>query len=317
MTARSLDVLSLGEALVDLLPDRRGRLRDCDSFTPHSGGAPSNVAVGCARLGLRTGFAGVLGDDEFGRLLERKLLGEGIRTHLRFTKDAPTGCWFIALDENGNRSFFSPSGPGSADKLVSVDDVRQAPIADANFLHCGSSSHVRPEAREALHVALSLAREAGTQTSFDPNVRPHLWKDPRELRAMCLRAFPLCDVVKLSDEESEAALGEADPHRALSALADLGVGLACVTLGPKGAIAQRGADRFEIAAPKVEVVDTTGAGDGFVAGLLSLIAGQGAPRVRDLPRETLEDALHRACAVGSRVCTHLGAVGGLPFAQDL
>ena len=101
---RRLDVLCLGEALVDLLPDRRGRLRDCDAFVVHSGGAPANVAVGLARLGRRTGFCGVLGDDEFGRLLERKLSAEGIACDFRFIKEAPTGMWFIALDATGNRS---------------------------------------------------------------------------------------------------------------------------------------------------------------------------------------------------------------------
>jgi len=81
----TLDVACFGEALVDLLPDRRGRLRECESFQAHSGGAPANVAVGLARLGLKTAFVGVVGEDEFGHLLQRKLSGEGIQADLRFT----------------------------------------------------------------------------------------------------------------------------------------------------------------------------------------------------------------------------------------
>jgi len=97
-----------GEALVDLLPDRRGRLRDCERFEVHSGGAPANVAVGLARLGLATAFVGVVGEDEFGRLLERKLKAEGIDARLRYTAEAGTGLWFVALDARGDRGLRGP-----------------------------------------------------------------------------------------------------------------------------------------------------------------------------------------------------------------
>src|SRR5690349_24776004 len=102
------EVLCFGEALVDLLPAEgvgsagasagfRGRLRDCERFEVHSGGAPANVAVGLARLGVRSSFYGVVGEDEFGHLLERKLRDEGVDARLRFAPEARTGLWFVAL----------------------------------------------------------------------------------------------------------------------------------------------------------------------------------------------------------------------------
>ena len=112
------DAVCFGEALVDLLPDRRGRLRDCERFEVHSGGAPANVAVGLARLGLATAFVGVVGEDEFGHLLARKLAGEGIEARLRFSPLSRTGVWFVALDEKGERSFFAATGADSADNPV-------------------------------------------------------------------------------------------------------------------------------------------------------------------------------------------------------
>src|SRR5207237_2501014 len=136
------DVLCFGEALVDLLPDQRGRLRDCERFEVHSGGAPANVAVGLARLGVPTAFCGVVGDDEFGQLLARKLRDEGVDTRLRFAAEARTGLWFVALDERGDRTFFSPGGLDSADKTISRQDALAAPIPDARWLHCGSSCHI-------------------------------------------------------------------------------------------------------------------------------------------------------------------------------
>ncbi len=314
---RRLDVLCLGEALVDLLPDRRGRLRDCDAFAVHSGGAPANVAVGLARLGRRTGFTGVLGDDEFGRLLERRLSAEGIACDFRFTKEAPTGMWFIALDAAGNRSFFTPTGASSADKRLGLADVRRAPIAETAWLHTGSSCHLLPEAQEALIAALTAARAVGTRTSCDPNVRAHLWKDLADLRALCARAFALCDLVKLSDEEAALVLGETEPERMLGRLVDgFGVKLACITLGPKGAIARAGSERLEVLAPEVEVQDTTGAGDGFVAGLLSRLSAPDAPALEEWSRPRLHAALRLACAVGSRVCTQPGATAALPTAAE-
>lgn len=303
----ALDVLCFGEALVDLLPDRRGRLRDCERFSVHSGGAPANVAVGLARLGLRAGFRGVLGDDEFGHLLERKLREEGVETSIRFIREARTGLWFVALDARGERTFFSPGGGDSADKMIAEEDALAAPVEQAHWLHCGSSCHIRPEGLRALQLVVKRARAASVRVSFDPNVRAHLWRDLRHLRALCESIFPLCTVVKLSDDECEACVGERDPERAAQRLRDLGVRLVCITRGERGASALRGERWFHTAAPAVDVMDTTGAGDGFVAGLLSRLAREPDPN-----DEALEAALAFGCTVGSSVCTKLGAVAGLP-----
>src|SRR5260221_6195850 len=187
-----IDAVCFGEALVDLLPDRRGRIRDCERFEVHSGGAPANVAVGLARLGSRTAFVGVVGEDEFGRLLERKLTAEGIETRLRFSPQARTGLWFIALDQNGDRSFFAPTGADSADKLIESGDVERVP--EARIFHCGSSAHLLAPARDVLRLAVRRAKERGMIVSFDPNVRAPLWRDPRDLTALCRDVLPLCDV---------------------------------------------------------------------------------------------------------------------------
>jgi fructokinase len=270
------------------------------------------VAVGLARLGLRTAFCGVVGEDEFGHLLERKLREEGVDVRFRFAREARTGLWFVALDERGDRTFFSPGGGESADKLVREEDALAAPVADATWLHCGSSCHVRVEGQRALEAIVRRARDASVRVSFDPNVRAHLWRDLRELRALCERVFPLCALVKLSDDECEMCTGERDIERAARRLRDTGVSIVCITMGERGAMVLRGDRWFRSAAPRVEVVDTTGAGDGFVAGILSRLARD--PQPSD---EALQAALELGCAVGSSVCTKLGAVAGLPRADRL
>jgi fructokinase len=295
-----IDAVCFGEALVDLLPDRRGKLREVSRFEACSGGAPANVAVGLARLGMQTAFVGVIGEDEFGHFLARQLRSEKIDARLRFTPKAITGLWFVALDEKGDRTFFAPTGADSADKFLELQDVKRIP--DSRIFHCGSSAHVLPGSGEVLLAAMHEARARESIVSFDPNVRAHLWRNLSDLYDLCQRAFPVCDIVKLSEEELRPCLGLDDPHQALDALHERGVKLACITLGERGALARRGSERVQVPAPKVEVVDTTGAGDGFVVGLLSSDPLDG----------DLRQVITRACEVGSAVCTRLGAIAGLP-----
>jgi fructokinase len=315
MMARELDVVCLGEALVDLLPERRGLLEDCDRFEACAGGAPANVATGLARLGARVAFRGVIGDDPFGRLLVRKLEAEGVRCAFRLTRERPTGVWFVALDARGERSFFSPNARFSADKLIAPGDVDRALLARATWLHVGSSAHVLPDGQTALREAIAAARALGTRVSFDPNVRAHLWDDLGALRRLCADVLPACSLVKVSEDEAEVVTGEADPARAAARLATLGVPLVCVTLAERGALVRRGEDFLHVTAERVEVVDTTGAGDAFVAGLLAAIRGGGP--VEALPRADLERAIAFANRVAGRVCTRVGAVAGLPRAADV
>lgn len=312
--ARDLDVVCLGEALLDFLPDRRGALEECERFSPCPGGAPANVATGLARLGARVAFRGVLGDDPFGRLLVRRLEAEGVLCRFRLVADAPTGLWFVALDARGERTFFSPNARFSADKRISPDDVDPALLARARWLHVGTSAHVLPGGGEALRAAVAAARAAGARVSFDPNVRAHLWGDLADLRALCDDVVLSCALVKLADDEIGPCLGERDPERALDRLVACGAELACVTLGAEGAVARRGADLFRIPGERVEAIDTTGAGDAFVAALLARLA---RVDVRSAPAADLERALRFANRAAARVCTFVGAVAGLPRPGDV
>jgi fructokinase len=310
-----LDVLCLGEALVDLLPDRRGRLEECERFEVCSGGAPANVATGLARLGLRVAFRGVVGDDPFGRLLARKLGEEGVACSFRFAPERPTGMWFVALDEGGERTFFSPNARFSADKLIEPADVDRALLSRARWLHLGSSAHVLPAGQAALRAAVDAARDLGVLVSFDPNVRAHLWGDLAPLRRLCRDLLPACAVAKIAEDEAELCTGEADPELAAARLVETGVGLACVTLGDRGALLRRGDDVVRAPAERVDVIDTTGAGDAFVAGLLAAICREGDPRA--IGAAEIGRAARFATRVAARVCGRFGAVAGLPRAGEI
>jgi fructokinase len=159
---------------------------------------------------------------------------------------------------------------------------------------------------------VAAARELGTLVSFDPNVRLHLWDDVAPLRALVADVLPCCDLAKVSDDEAELCTGTADPERAAARLVEMGVGLACVTLGERGAILRRGDDVVRVPAERVEVVDTTGAGDAFVAGLLASLTRWPSMSVPELER-----AAAFACRVAARVVERVGAVAGLPRAGEI
>ncbi|AKQ67012.1 Fructokinase [Myxococcus hansupus] len=315
-----LDVVCFGETLVDFLPAAPGqRVRDVSAWHPCSGGSPANVAVGLARLGLRPAMLGVVGADEFGHFLRERLAAEGVDvSHLRQTAEARTGLVFISLDAKGERSF-TFFRTRSAEFLLGQADVDAAFVQGAKAVHCGSNSLQWQEAREAAVRILGLARDAGRIVSCDPNLRLHAWEDTSELKGLLARMLPLCTVVKLSEEEIGFVTGTEVPEEALARLAEMGVLLPVVTLGARGAVLLWKGERHHVPAPQVPVMDTTGAGDGFVAGFLhGLVHWYGnTEALRGASADELTALARFACEVGARVVEKLGAVEGLPRVETL
>jgi fructokinase len=316
-----LDVLCFGEVIVDFFPEARGiLLADAERFVRHLGGAPANVAVGLARLGARAGLMTLVGADEFGRFLVGALEREGVDTEGVGThRTARTGITFVAVGPRGERSFLFYRHP-SADQLVAEHDVDPALVARARVLHYGSSTLAREPARAATRKALAAARAAGAVISCDPNLRLHLWADPTEAAPLLRQTLAETDLVKISDDELAGVVGTSDVEAGARALRELGVGLAVVTLGERGCYYDgAAAGTGWVRGHKVEVVDTTGAGDGFVAGLLADLL----PRLRaggrpaTLDRAAVTAACGLANRVAARVVTRFGATAALPCAGDL
>ena len=317
-----MDVVSLGEALVDFLPNRRGQLvREVTQWTPCLGGAPANVAVGVCRLGGKSGLVGVTGEDEFGHFLKQGLKKEGVDVrHLRQTAEGKTGLGFVSLTKSGERSF-TFYRTRAAETFLDRRDTSGARkyLRATKVLHVGTNSLIHAAARAAVSDAVKDAFEAGQITSTDPNLRLHLWKDPAVLRRLLGVLFKRCAVVKLSDEEIEFVTGTRDVETALRWLEDKGVVVGLVTLGAKGAALRFGGETRYVQARKVKVIDTTGAGDGFTAGFLygvtQLYGTRAALESADI--DALEGHARFGCLVGSHVVTRLGAVAGLPTRKQL
>jgi fructokinase len=304
------DVICLGELLIDFVPTVTGTtLIDAPAFRKAPGGAPANVAVGLARLGVPSAFMGKVGDDPFGHFLASTLAGAGVDTApLRFSSEARTALAFVSLRADGEREFMFYRHP-SADMLLTPEEVDEAAIRNAKLLHFGTISLISEPSRGATLHAIELARDAGCLISCDPNLRLALWPDAAAAREGLLLGISEAQVVKISDEELRFLTGSDDPAAARQQLWHDRLELMVVTLGAAGCVYFTSGFDGVVVGFSVAAIDATGAGDGFVAGLLhGLLTDRGVPgdeaRLRQLCR--------LANAVGALTTTERGAIPALP-----
>jgi fructokinase len=301
-----------GEAFIDFVAQSRvGDVGASELFRRAAGGAVANVAAGVARLGGQVCFVGTLGRDPFGRYLMRTLAHEGVNLDGVRLVDAATTLAFVARDEEGRPDFMFVRSPG-ADSLLSVDDLPRDTIRRARIFHFGGVLLSRGPARTACLEGAKAARAAGALVTFDPNVRPALWESPEDMRHWTLAGCAEANLVKLSDDD--ARLLGLDAQQAPRALLTDVTRAVVLTRGGQGAefVTARGG-HGSVAAPRVRVVDTTGAGDATMAALLWRLQ-----RAERDPWETLlEDAVRFACAAGAFACQREGAIPSLPGVHDV
>ena len=298
--AVSTPVLVVGESLVDIV-------RRADGSTDrHPGGSPANVAIGLARLGHPVRFATRIGTDPDGAAVRAHLEGDGVVLAEGAMVDAATSTATAVLDATGAASYV----------FDLVWDLPAVDVADAGHLHTGSIAANLAPGAAGVHELVAAAR-AGATTSYDPNLRPRIIGAPDDERPGVERLVALADVVKSSDEDL-AWLYPGEPVEAVARRwATSGPALVVVTRGAAGASAWLASDpeRVVTAAPRrVDVVDTVGAGDAFMAGLVSSLLDQGllggtAQRraLRAAGAADVGAALERATLTSSITCGRPGA----------
>lgn len=255
-------VIAIGEALGDLVPNQDGM------YELHPGGAVANVAVNLSRWGIGCGLVTRVGSDFVGDFLLEFLRRNGV--DVRFVRRKPgarTGLVFVSLDERGERDFTFYGRP-SADQFVSTRDVTTAYIRSCRVLHYGSISMMSPPSRSATLKAIRIARRLGRIVTYDANVRLNLWERRhgaarRQIRTLYRHA----DVVKLSVEELRFLFdASAESPRLTRIFAPQQV--VFITGGQDGCHVRRGSFTTHVPARRVKAVDTTGAGDAFMAGVI-------------------------------------------------
>ncbi|MCW5699059.1 MAG: fructokinase [Rhodospirillales bacterium] len=302
--------ICLGELLIDFVPTVTGTgLTDAPAFIKAPGGAPGNVAVGLARLGVQSAFMGKVGDDAFGHFLADTLAEAGVDVGpLRFSSEARTALAFVSLRSDCEREFMFYRHP-SADMLFAPEDVDVDLIRRAKLLHFGSISLINEPCRSATLRAVTVARDAGLLVSYDPNLRLALWPDAEAAKVGMMLGWPNADIIKVSEEELDFLTGESDPVRAGRRLWHERLRLLIVTCGRKGCFYLTPDFEGEVAGLPVEAVDATGAGDAFVAGLLSGLLAN--PKVIE-DEARLRDLCRFANAAGALATTERGAIPALP-----
>ncbi|MFA9415566.1 carbohydrate kinase [Natrinema sp. HArc-T2] len=306
------DVLIAGETLIDFIPERAGPLEDVAGFERRPGGAPANVAVALARLDEPPLFWTRVGADPFGRYLEQTLADCGLPDRF-VTRDgeAKTTLAFVTHDETGDREF-SFYRDGTADTRLEPGRIGDETLADCEWVHAGGVTLAGGSSRTATLELLERAAAAGCTTSFDPNWRPELWPNEETFASVARDVLAHVDVCFATVDELEllGETGESSTDIARAVIGDVAAQAhtVFVTRGSEGAIAVADddapwpADTVSHSGFAVETVDTTGAGDAFVAGAIAALrAGH-----------TLADAVAFSNAVAATATTTRGAMAALP-----
>ena len=308
-------VITCGELLIDFVPTVTGvTLMEAPAFKKAPGGAPANVAVGLARLGVSSAFMGKVGEDAFGHFLAQILDENGVSTQgLVFSSEARTALAFVSLKADGDRDFMFYRHP-SADMLFRPDEVDEGQIQSAQVFHFGSISLISEPSRSATRKALQTAHQAGLLVTYDPNLRLNLWSDETTARLGILDVWDQARVIKISREELVFLSGQEDLEAGVSKLWHSELALLVVTDGRAGCWYFTSHFNGLVAGLSVEAVDTTGAGDGFVAGLLKGLIDR--PNAWE-DEAALQQICRYANAVGALTTTQRGAIPALPSAQQV
>ncbi|MEZ0472391.1 carbohydrate kinase family protein [Luteimonas salinilitoris] len=314
-------VACFGEALIDFLARPPAAPSAPRQFEEHAGGAPANVAVGVARLDGEARFVGMLSRDMFGDTLLSQFARYGVDVaQVRRTDAARTALAFVSLDADGERSF-NFYRPPAADLLFRAEDFERAAFADTAVFHVCSNSLTAPGIADATLHGMHLAAEAGALVSFDLNLRPALWPRDVDPAPTVWRALAAAHLVKLSREELAFLADDGTDEAVIARLLGGAARVVVVTDGAAPirwwtAAAAGTAPTFRVAA-----VDTTAAGDAFVAGLLQRIVARGIDRdglvAAFADTAMRDDLLRHAAAAGALATTRHGAFAAMPTAADV
>ena len=287
------------------------------SWTPYPGGAPANVACALVKLGTSAGFMGAVGEDEPGNKLVKLLQDVGVdTTGVQRHPTAPTRQVYVTRDSGGDRTF---AGFGKYDTSEFADTYLQsaklspALFAEADFLVLGTLELAYPESEQAVLRSLELAEQYNLKIILDVNWRPVFWQDENTAKTKILALLKRFDFLKLTKEEAQWLFDTTDPGAITYRLNSLeGV---LVTDGEHGCAYCLGENEGKMPAFSMSVIDTTGAGDGFLAGFIYQLQQVGIKNLKDA--ETAKRIVTYASAVGALTTIKPGAIASQPTAAEV
>lgn len=313
---KKFDVIALGELLIDFTENGVSGQGN-PIFEANPGGAPCNVLAMLNKLGKKTSFLGVVGNDQFGLSLKKTLEELDIDTgHLYQDPEVHTTLAFVHTFEDGDRDFAFYRNPG-ADMMLKESQIEPEYIQSARAFHYGTLSMTHEGVRKATYKAIDIAREAGLLISFDPNLRPPLWSSMEEAKKQIAYGLSKCDLLKISEEELEFMTGTKDVKEGAHILLseNPNIRLMNVTMGKEGSIAfHEGKEVFQAPFLQENTIETTGAGDTFGACALNYVLEHG---IQGLTEESLKEMLRFANGASSLITTKKGALRVMPAKEEV
>lgn len=315
MAERKYDVTALGELLIDFTENGNSEQGN-PLMEANPGGAPCNMLSMIQKLGGTTAFIGKVGKDMFGRQLRQAVESVGIDTrNLMEDEEVHTTLAFVHTFPDGDRDFSFYRNPG-ADMMLTKEEIQEDLIRNSKVFHFGTLSSTHEGVREATRYAIDVAKEAGCLVSFDPNLRPPLWKTLEDARKEIEYGLSKTDILKISDNEVEFLCGTSDYDEGAKMLIEkYNIPFVCVTLGKDGSRAYYKGMRVEVTGfVQKNTIETTGAGDTFCGCMLHYIIQHG---LEDLTEENLRELLTFANAAASVITTRKGALAVMPSKEEV
>ena len=306
-------IICTGEILYDFISVAKGTgLAGASQFLKKPGGSPFNYAVGLARLGINVAFLVKIGDDEFGSGLKEFLMSEKVdMSYVVSGAGHNTTLAMAAVNEHGKPEF-QFYRENSADVSLAVEELPPISPQETSVFAFGSIALADSPVGDTIIHVFEKMRANGILTVLDPNVRP-LYIETRPVYKKRMKyLIPLVDVLKLSDDDLAHLTESGSVEEGLAKLEKNPAGLVIVTEGPRGVRARWRGETVHVPCPEVEVAETTGCGDSFIAGVLSKLAPLGRSGFADMSIKFLKNTLEFANACASIVAMRYGAANAMP-----
>lgn len=325
-------ILCFGELFIDMFASRDPQASQ-QTFFQHPGGSPAIVAFAAAGYGASAYFIGKLSDDHFANYLSDYMLDNNVKMDYSIrSKEHRCTISFVRHDAQGEREFeIYRDSHKAADLAFTADEWQQEWFADAKFLHCGSNCQLSLSSHQATEAGVKMARENNTLVSYDPNIRPNMWGDHDLLKQRVHDIFPYADIVKMSDDEAVFLFPGKDEEAIAKELFAMKCQTMLITRGGNGASAYHpkhpplhlGALNIlnTLGTDKLEVVDTTGAGDNFIGAFMFRVLNLGLLKdgiaLKDFSVTQLESLVKFAHAAATISVTTRGGMDSSPSLQQV
>ncbi len=302
-------VLVYGDAFVDYIANDRTNT----SFTTFLGGATVNVAAGISRIGAPSSLITITGDDETSKFVRDELNQEGVNMdYAIITPEKRVSGVYVHLTEECER-IFKDYVDEAPDLQVTAEQLNEEAFKRASVFNVCSGTMFHPIALETTRKSVEMAKDKGVIIAIDANIRPLRWSSEEFCRETITSFFEDAHILKLTDEELFFLTETTSIQEGIEKLNQYLVPIVLITVGADGAYAVLNGEVIHVPTDKVEAVDTTGAGDAFMAGVLRFVHFYGLPTTH----EELVQCVSFGNRLGAFAATKPGALTALPHYDEI